>query len=570
VKKGFVNETTPYEALRGVLLAGARDVSDSGKRVFFDYLKAVAAYEEFGFDREMLIFGLEDAEKKDLFSSVQLRFPWVTDVFIYGILAGEEAQNDAKRGLLARYAEFPETAAEAGRALSLDRTRMVADALGRQSTAGESALDEIRSVLDGGKWADSAELLSEVRWCLKYLPPAERAEQIGRVLGALKRKSEEKGDGAETFSRFCGRYSAVPFVLNMDAAYAEFSKVSLPGMDLREYFVRNKSLWFEASDVYQAALTNALNRCSLTALPDKNLEIRIRNEVETVCRSNDTRSVLALREVPSGIKERIANGIVGMELLWALSRQSANRMNARGSGAIPAFNLAGRVTRDGRTIEASKSGLYSVDGALDAMVMRAICQLQAGRAVNGVNISTYEPFREYMEGLFSDKYLTALIDNAIANKRYTVVRPKGALPVVTIPIDAPANTDDGGEGRSPLIDMIPGKKCAPPDDYLNFVFAVTKRFAPTMWQYLRLVECGISASDIERLRGKGMSELADKYDPGDLVSKGDALKMVGAKTPHLVERERAALLKALDGVAGIDFQEMARKLKKSLEKRGVK
>jgi hypothetical protein len=183
-----------------------------------------------------------------------------------------------------------------------------------------------------------------------------------------------------------------------------------------------------------------------------------------------------------------------------------------------------------------------------------------------VNVVTYEPFREYREGEFNDKYLTALIDNAIANKRYTVVRPKGALPVVTIPIDAPANPDDQGEESSPLVDMIPGKEFAPPDDYSNFVFVVTKRFAPMMWQYLRLVEWGISASDIERLRRKGMSELAGKYDPGDVVSKGDALKMVGAKTPHLVERERVVLLKALEGVKGRDYQEMARKLKKALEK----
>ena len=62
-----------------------------------------------------------------------------------------------------------------------------------------------------------------------------------------------------------------------------------------------------------------------------------------------------------------------------------------------------------------------------------------------------------------------------------------------------------------------------------------------------------------------MSELADKYDPGDEVSKGDALKMVGAKTPHFVERERVALLKALEDVKGRDYQEMAKKLKEALK-----
>ncbi len=556
------------ETLRSGLLAGSRDLTGSGKRVFFDYLKAVASYEEFGADRGMLVAKLEEAEKDELFNSVQKLLPWVTDVFIHGILAGEEAQNVAKRGLLERYAKFPETAAAAQSALSLDRMRMVEGSLCGESGDEGAILSAIRQRLHEAL-NDVGVNLSEIRWCLKYLPSDERELCKIQTVDMLEHRVDNAGcpqDESAPLRCFCGKYRAMPVSLGMEQAYKGLRGLPLTEDGLHESFARNKCLWREADDIYQAELSDALRKCVRTQLRDERAAREMGRAAETLLDANNVADVLSMCYIPDDVKERIANGIVGIELLWALAHNASRRMNMRGSGAIPAFNLAGRITRDGRAIESSAGALYSVEQALDFMVQDAVCQLSAGREINGVNVVTYEPFREYREGEFSEKHLTALIDNAIANKRYAVVRPKGAVPVVTIPIDAPVNPDDEGEESSPLVDMLPGKEYAPPDDYSNFVFVVTKRFAPTMWQYLRLVEWGISASDIERLRGKGMSELTDKYDPGDLVSKGDALKMVGAKTPHLVERERAALLKALDGVAGIDFQEMARKLKKALEK----
>ena len=560
-----VMKTQQYETMLSGLLAGDWDISSSSKRVFFDYLKAIAAYGEVGDSRREMIAELETAESKGLFRSLQMECPWVTDVFMYGILAGEEAQNAAKRELLAHYASFPETAEEAERALSLDRAKMTEGALARQSDSARQAIAEIHSKLDGGEWVGSAEGLSEVRWCLKYLPAAERERHLRTVLDALARKCEE-GGATDAFSRFRGKYSSLPVALGMESAYAGLCKAPFDGTDLREYFVRNKCIWFAASDAYQAALMKALERCSGIALSDKALEWRLRGEVGIVSRPTDVRSVLALRNVSNRLKERIANGIVGVELLWALSRESASRMNARGSGAIPAFHLAGRTTRDGRVVESSSDSLYSVDQALDEMAMRAYCQLLAAREVDGMTVVTYEPFREYMEGEFNAKHLTALVDNAVANKKYLVTRPKGALPIVTVSIDAPLNSNGDEEDSAALIDILPDDDTDIPDDYVNFVLVVTKRYAPTMWRYLRLVEWGISASDIKRLRETGMAELADKYAPGDQVSKGDALKMVGARTPHLVERERASLVKALEGVNGSDYQEMAKRLRKALKK----
>ena len=558
-------KTQQCETMLSDSLAGDRGVSSSVKRVFFDYLKAIVAYGEVGDARREMTAELETAESKDHFRSLQTKCPWVSDVFMYGILAGEEAQGAAKRELLAHYARFPETADVAERALALDRVKMTEGALARQAGGARQALAEIRSALGGSEWLDSAERLSEVRWCLKYLPAAERERHVRTVLDALTRKCEE-GGATDVFSRFRGKYSSLPTVLGMESAYAGLCKAPFDGADLREYFVRNKCIWFAASDAYQAALTKALERCSGIIMSVKDVERQLRGEVGTVCRPTGVRSVLALRNVSDGLKERIANGIVGVELLWALSRESAGRMNARGSGAIPAFHLAGRTTRDGRVIESSSDALYSVEQALDEMAMRAYCQLSAAREVDGMTVVTYEPFREYMEGEFNARHLTALVDNAVANKKYLVTRPKGTLPIVTVSIDAPLNPDGDEEGSATLIDILPGHDTDIPDDYVNFVLVVTKRYAPTMWQYLRLVECGISASDIKRLREAGMAELADKYDPGDQVSKGDALKMVGARTPHLVERERASLLKALEGVNGSDYQEMAKRLGKALKK----
>ena len=547
------------------LANGVRDFPPSHQCIFFDYLKAVVSYEEFGLDREKWVAELDDIEKNDGFSFVQTLLPWVTDVFIYGILAGEEAQNDAKRELLGRYAEFPETAAVAQAALSLDRMRMVAGGMCGKPEGEESVLAAIRQMLDGVRGEDGPNL-SEVRWCLKYLPAGERDSRRLQVLEMLGRQ-ECKKDAAASVKCFCGKYAAVPAALGMEEAYDGLRTLSFGGAeDMRETFVRNKCLWFEADGVYQAELTKAVKRCARTRLSDEMTMQGMGNAVEALLASNDADVILSMRYVSDGVKERIANGIIGIQLLWALSYSASRRMNVRGSGAIPAFGLAGRITRDGREIETSADALYSVNHALDDMVERAVCQLAAGRELDGVTIVTYEPFREYREGEFSDKYLFALIDNAVANKKYLVVRPKDAPYISTISGDAPQNPDaDEGTGTS-IIDAVEDENAHAPDDYSRFIFKVTKRFAPAMWLYLRLVTWGISASDLVRVRERGMPGLADKYDPGDLVSKGDALKMVGAKTPHLVERERAVLLKALEGVTGCDYQEMARKLKKALEK----
>ena len=561
--------TEIHRQLEQSLLEGKREFPSSHQAVFFDYLKAVAAYEEFGSERHKLVAELEDVEKKGLFTSVQTLLPWVTDVFMFGVLAGEEAQNAAKRELLALYAEFPETAAVAQRALSLDRMRMVEYSMRGQQCDEESVLAMLRRKLDETLQSGADYDLSEIRWCLKYLPTEERERQMREALDMLGRlvgmDAAESRHCAST-KCFCGKYGAMPMVLGMTDAYVGLRGLPLPEEGMREFFVRNKCLWQGAEYLYQAELTNALKRCSNTRMPDEITARRLKGSVDTLLAANDTESVLSLRDVPDEVKERIANGIVGVELLWALAQSAARRLNNRGSGKIPAFHLGGRLGRDGRLIEASDTAFNSVEQSLDYMVQKAFCLLIDGREVNGVNIVTYEAFREYLEGEFNDKYLMALIDNAIANKKYLVLRPKDAPPVVVTSIDEPINSDGDGKDETTRIEIIPDTGHAPPDNYARFVFAVTKRFAPRMWRYLRLVEWGISASDIKRLRDEGMSELADKYDPGDMVSKGDALKMVGAKTPHLVERERAALLKALEDVKGRDYQEMAKKLKAALKK----
>ncbi len=568
-KREKLSATTEiHRQLEQNLLEGKREFPASHQAVFFDYLKAVAAYEEFGSERHKLVAKLEEAEKNDLFTSVQTLLPWVTDVFMFGILAGEEAQNAAKRELLSRYAELPETAAVAQRALSLDRVRMVEYSMRGQQSDEEAVLATVRRKLDETLQPGTDCDLSEIRWCLKYLPTEERERQMREVLDMLGRlvgtEAAATRDRAST-KCFCGKYGAMPMALGMTDAYAGLRGLPLPEDGLREYFVRNKCLWQEAEYLYQAELTNALKRCSYMRMSDEITARRLKGAFDVILAANDTGSVLSVRDVSDEVKERIANGIVGVELLWALAQSAARRLNNRGSGMIPAFHLVDRIGRDGRQIEASDTAFNSVDQALDYMVQKAVCQLLDGREVNGANIVTYEAFREYLEGEFNDKYLMALIDNAVANKKYLVLRPKDAPHVIVTSIDEPINSDGDGKDETARIEIIPDTGHAPPDNYARFVFAVTKRFAPRMWQYLRLVEWGISASDIERLREEGKSELVDKYKPGSKVQKGDALKMVGAKTPHLVERDRAALLKVLENVKGRDYQEMAKKLKEALK-----
>ena len=110
-----------YRELQQGLAQGRRDFPLSHQKVFFDYLKAVAAYEEFGAKRGEMVKALADAEAKGYFSSVQARLPWVTDVFLHGILAGAEARTVAMRELLERYAEMPDAPTDAGGAIGIDR-----------------------------------------------------------------------------------------------------------------------------------------------------------------------------------------------------------------------------------------------------------------------------------------------------------------------------------------------------------------------------------------------------------------------------------------------------------------
>ncbi len=338
-----------HETLRSGLLAGSRDLTGSGKRVFFDYLKAVASYEEFGADRGTLVAKVEDAEKDDLFNSVQKLLPWATDVFIHGIRAGEEAQNVAKRKLLERYVKFPETAAVAQSALSLDRMRIVECSMGGKSGDEGAALSAIRQRLREA--LDNAGVeLSEIRWCLKYLPSDESESCKRRVLDVLAHRADTAGapqDEDASFRCFCGKYRALPVAPGMEQAYAGLRGLPLTEDGLHESFARNKCLWREADDIYQAELSNALRKCARTRLQDERAAREMGRLAETLLDANNVADVLSMGGIPDDLKERMANGIVGVELLWALAHAASRRMNMRGSGAIPAFNLAGRITRGG-------------------------------------------------------------------------------------------------------------------------------------------------------------------------------------------------------------------------------
>lgn len=580
-----VSAAEGYRELQRGLAQGRRDFPASHQKVFFDYLKAVAGYGEFGAGRGKMVKALEIAEADGLFSSVQTRLPWVTDVFLHGILAGAEARTVALRELLERYAESADVSAMAKRALELDCSMLTVHNAGARKTDERTVLVTVRNVLDEviariarseaeergskstGRRMAFGDKLSLVRWCLKYLPGGEREERIGDVLAAIDKVKGVVGISSKDMTEaevFREKYGVIPIAAGMEDAYSALRCVSIDAGRAHEGFVWNKALYDEVGFAVQAELESALKSCMWRCTCRDAADLR--KACEVVLAMNDVQQVLRLNAVSDDAKERIANGIVGMELLWALAYNASRRLNARGSGKVPAFWLEGRIGRDGRAFEASESALYSVDNALDEMVEEAICRIQVAREVNGTNVVTYAAFREYREGEFDDTYLTAMLDNAIANRKHVVVCPRNGPTITIVSINKGDGQGEDGKEEDPT-ERIPAPERHDPRDFEWHALGVVKQYAPKLWDYMRLVEWGISASDIDRMRRNGLEELAEKYSPHDVVQKGDALKIVGAKSAHFVERERMALLKVLEELPGCDQRILAERIKNALSRK---
>ena len=572
-----VSATEGYKELQRGLAQGRRDFPSSHQKVFFDYLKAVAAYEEFGAKRGEMVKALEDAEADGLFSSVQTRLPWVTDVFLHGILAGAEARTVVLRELLERCAEIADVSPMAKRALQLDRSMLTVYNAGARKTDERTVRVTVRNVLDEviggiarleaeerdcestGRRMAFGDKLSLVRWCLKYLPVGEREGRLGDVLAAIDKVKSDTGASSQDVAAtevFREKYGMIPIAAGMEEAYSALRCVSIDAGRAHEGFVWNKALYDEVGFAVQAELESALKSCMWRCTCRDAAELR--RVCDVVLAMNDVRQVLRLKAVSDDARERIANGIVGMELLWALAYSASRRLDSRGSGKIPPMHIGSRIGPDGREV--------NVDETLDSMVAEAICRMLAVRSVNGVDIVTHAVFREYREGEFDDKYLTAIVDNAIANRRYAHVCPKAGPKIVMVSGDEPMGQDEEGNDGGALFDTVIAVAKESPRDYAWFALNVVKKYAPKLWNYMRLVELGVSASDLKQMCKSGFGALAEKYAPFDKVSKGDALKIVGATTTHLVEREREALLKALESQSGADYEILIERVKSVLKK----
>ena len=455
---------------------------------------------------------------------------------------------------------------------------------GERASNEKSVLDSVRRILDealGCVGAESKEVdcnatgrnvslddrLSLVRWGLKYLPSVERDRRKDAVLEALgktKGFSRMSQKDIDRIDVFCGKYGTVPVAAGMEYAYSALRNVSIDRERPHESFAWNKTLCDEVDFTCQAELERSLRRCMWRCTREDAAELR--RSCEVVLEAKDAQTVLRAGFVSADAKERIANGITGMEILWALTYSASRRLNVHGSGAIRGMHIGGRIARDGRAIETDKAALYNVDETLDTMVQEAICRMLAARDFDGVDVVTLAAFREYREGEFDDTYLTAIIDNAIANRKHAVVRPKTAPSIMVVSGDEVKEHDDDGNGGKTRFDEIEAKPQHNPREFEWYAFGVVKKYAPKLWDYMRLVEWGISASDIDRMRRNGFEELAEKYSPHDVVQKGDALKIVGAKSAHFVERERMALLKILEELPGRDTQILAERIKNALSK----
>lgn len=221
----------------------------------------------------------------------------------------------------------------------------------------------------------------------------------------------------------------------------------------------------------------------------------------------------------------------GLEVLHALAVSVAYGMDRRGVGNVPALHVGGRSTRDGDVIGTDGDACVNVNMVLDTLAMNAFLWFMDMRESDGRRVPSYGPMRVYLEGPATARYLVGMVQDAVAGQRGKVLRGADAPAVTKVSLDEPLDDDD--DSSPARIDRLAAEESGGDEEETGRFFCkVIGTLAPRLYRYFVLVRKG--------------------------TPKMEALKAVGAKSAHFVEREAKALLAELVALKGEDYAELAK------------
>ena len=418
--------------------------------------------------------------------TVQRDVPWLTDVFLRGILDGESAQDEARRNLLSAWRELPgAVGSPASPSLS--------------SSVSCPAPSQEDPVVEGDR-------------SLRMLPEPERGEAALAFRNRLEALSGQPNKTGALAHAWLGRHGPLPLLPFRAWSDAELLALAKRMTSEESALKENGTRLFPLACAEQA---NTLSKRYAALSSARRAEAARR-----------------LSWLPEGSSEAIAKEIDSLELLFRMIVSATYGMNRRGVGNIPALHVEGRRTRDGGTVGIGADEIDGANAVLDSLAMEAFLWFAGTKEVDGSHVCDFGPVRRYVEGPANARYLIGMIQDAVAGRRGHELAVDPAAAPVKAYADAPVHTEGSADETRTLADTFTAEEGDDEErDRARFFRKVLGKLAPELMRYFQLVRGG--------------------------MSKGEALKAVGAKSAHFVEREAKALLKELSTLNGPDFADLA-------------
>ena len=418
--------------------------------------------------------------------TVQRDVPWLTDVFLRGILDGESAQDEARRNLLSAWRELPGS---------------VCPLVSSSLTSPVSCPDPSQEnpVVEGDRK-------------LRMLSESERGEAAQAFRHRLEELSDQPGKTGALARAWLGRHGPLPLV-----PFRAWSDAELLALAKRN------------SSEESALRENGKRLFPLTCAEQANA---LSNRHAALSSARSAEAARRLSWLPTESFEAIATEIDSLDLLYRMIVSATYGMNRRGVGDIPALHVEGRRTRDGGTVGTGTDEIDGANAVLDSLAMEAFLWFAGTKEVDGSRVCDFGPVRRYVEGPANARYLIGMIQDAVAGRRGHELAVDPATAPVKTYADAPVHAEGSADETRTLADTFTAEEGDDEErDRARFFRKVLGKLAPELMRYFQLVRGG--------------------------MSKGEALKAVGAKSAHFVEREAKALLKELSTLNGPDFADLA-------------
>lgn len=428
--------------------------------------------------------------------TVQRDVPWLTDVFLRGILDGESAQNEARLNLLSAWRELPGAVCPPA-----------SSSLTSPVSCPDSSPEGTDPVVEGDRK-------------LRMLPESERDEAALAFRRRLEELSDQPSKTGALARAWLGRHGPLPLL-----PFRAWSDTELQTLAKR------------MSSEESALKENGTRLFPLASAEQANT---LSNRYAALSSARRAEAARRLSWLPEGSSEAIAAEIDSLELLYRMIVSATYGMNRRGVGNIPALHVEGRRTRDGGTVGTGADEIDGANAVLDSLAMDAFLWFAGTKEVDGSRVCDFGPVRRYVEGPANARYLIGMIQDAVAGRRGHELAVDPATAPVKTYADAPVHAEGSADETRTLADTFTAEEGDDEErDRARFFRKVLGKLAPELMRYFQLVRGGLS--------------------------KGEALKAVGAKSAHFVEREAKALLKELSTLNGPDFADLAGLVKELLK-----